>query len=196
MSPMERMGEWFFRNRGFTPVPVVAVFLIAAAPTWWTVAAGFPVALLGEGLRAWSVAYAGLGTRGRTIGAEELVRWGPYAHVRNPIYVANFLLCLGFAVMAGFAVPTWRAAVGSACVVLFAFQYACIVRAEERWLGARFGGAFEEFRREVPRWFPRPAAVGPPAPGRPRWREAIRSERDTALGIAALLAVVVVRIYQ
>ncbi len=192
---MEPMGEWLFKRRSFTPVPVIAVFVLAARPTWTTFAAGLPVVILGELLRAWSVAYAGLGTRGRTIGAEELVSWGAYAHVRNPIYVANFLLCVGCGVMAGLAAPSWRGAVGLAAVGLFAFQYAAIVAAEERWLSAKFGPAFEVFRATVPRWIPQVARGGAAAPGRPRWREAARSERDTILGILAILAYVAARIY-
>ena len=189
----ERLGALLFRFRGVTPVPFVALFVAAAAPSGYTLALGAPIVVAGELLRLWSVAYAGLGTRGRTIGAEELVTWGAYGHVRNPIYVANFLLCLGFALQSGMGSPTWRGGLGLSLVTAFAVQYAAIVRAEERWLSGRFPEAFERFRAAVPRWLPRLSPGGAPAPGRPRWREALRSERDTLLGLLAITSYLVVR---
>lgn len=187
---MERIGKVLFRFRGVTPVPLLLLFVVAAKPSWLWIALSLPFLAAGEFLRTWSVGYSGLGTRGRTIGAEELSAWGPYARLRNPIYAGNFLLCLGFAIAAGLAAPTWRGSVTALFVAFFAFQYAAIVAAEERFLSEKFGERFEEYRRTVPRWFPKLGAVAAP-PRSPRWREALRSERDTMLGLGAIAAYLV-----
>jgi protein-S-isoprenylcysteine O-methyltransferase Ste14 len=72
----------------------------------------------------------------------ELVRSGPYALVRHPIYAG----CL-FAI-AGAAVVTeqWRGVIGFA--LIFA-SLAYKVRVEERWLSEYFGDPYRTYRREV-----------------------------------------------
>src|SRR5438128_3913234 len=50
---------------------------------------------LGAIVRIWAVSHQGKHTRSRTIKAPFLIMTGPYACVRNPIYLANFLIGLG-----------------------------------------------------------------------------------------------------
>ncbi len=51
--------------------------------------------VLGATLRIWAVSHPGRHTRSRTIKAPSLTTAGPYAFVRNPIYLANFLIGFG-----------------------------------------------------------------------------------------------------
>src|SRR2546425_12014871 len=60
----------------------------------WHVA-GLCALLLGQGLRVWAAGYIGRSGRSKRLKAATLVTAGPYARVRNPLYVGNFLLCLG-----------------------------------------------------------------------------------------------------
>ncbi len=171
-ATMERAGEWLFQNRGWIPAPFAAVpLLIPAELTLSGWAAGGALMLLGEALRLWGVAAAGPETRRRSRGVERLVTHGPFAFVRNPIYVGNLLLWLGFALASGIE---WFPPVAGA---LFAMEYSAIVRFEEGVLVATFGAEYARYRERTPRWVPR-VASGAKA-GRMAWGEAVRRERMT-----------------
>ncbi|MBI4577521.1 MAG: isoprenylcysteine carboxylmethyltransferase family protein [Planctomycetes bacterium] len=73
---------------------------------------------------------------------------GPYAHTRNPYYLATWLGDGSLCAMAGLgwlALPylAWQVAFSSARV-----------REEERLLRTRLGGPYEDYLRAVPRWWP------------------------------------------
>ena len=74
-----------------------------------------------------------------------LLTRGPYAYSRNPMYVSELALWLGWAVFHGSAV------ILIALVVLFAVLVAG-VRYEERVLEARFGTVYHAYMESVPRW--------------------------------------------
>lgn len=183
-----RIGQFFFRYRSFTPVPLLVAALLLARPSVASVAFGLGVALLGEGIRLWGVLYAGSATRttGR-VGGDRLVTDGPYAHVRNPLYVGNFFLSLGILLMCWAWMP-WMALVLMGAFVL---QYGFIVREEERFLRGRFGKEYATYCRHVRRWLPRWRGFSNTEPSRPVLRKALRAERHTlrSLLIVTLLVI-------
>ncbi len=73
---------------------------------------------------------------------------GIYARLRHPRYAAMMISTLGACLMAARPVM-WCVAGAWAAVV------AMMIRVEERELVARFGGAYEEYRRQVPALIPR-----------------------------------------
>jgi protein-S-isoprenylcysteine O-methyltransferase Ste14 len=103
---------------------------------------------------AWSLALVvpGLWLRGYAAGYvkknRELTVTGPYAHVRNPLYLGSMLIAAGFAV----ALLSWPVA-----LVLglgFTVIYVPVIASEERFLRATFPG-FDGYCRQVPRLIPR-----------------------------------------
>jgi len=72
----------------------------------------------------------------------ELVRTGPYALARHPIYTGCLIALVGAALIGG----EWRGALG---VLLVFASLAYKVRVEERWLTDHFGAAYAQYRREV-----------------------------------------------
>jgi protein-S-isoprenylcysteine O-methyltransferase Ste14 len=86
----------------------------------------------------------------RVIEGHELISRGPYAVVRNPIYLAM----LGMLISTGLAVSRWQSLSGAA--VVFAVGTAIRIRTEENLLRGTFGAKFEEYARHVPAFFPRP----------------------------------------
>ena len=136
--------------------------------------------LAGLGLRAWAAGCAGGHTRRATIEAPRLVTGGPFAYVRNPIYLASIVLGLG---MVGLLADPWMLGL---YVAVFVFLYTAIVPAEERFLRGQFGDAYARYCANVPRILPRL---------RP-WAEAEQPPFDRAATVGdARLALILVAIY-
>ena len=88
-----------FRLRGLLPLPAVLVMIAWSDPTLHSFAAGGVIVLVGIALRFWAAGY--IKSRGEyEVQADRLVTAGPYAFVRNPLYSGNFLIGLGFCVVA------------------------------------------------------------------------------------------------
>lgn len=178
--------ERVFNARSYTPIPIAIAAVLLAETTWLTYHAGALAMLAGESLRIWAVGYAGSATRTtRGVGGEVLVVTGPFAHVKNPLYLGNFFISLGVCIMAWAWMP-WMLLL---YVALFVVQYAMIVSLEEEHLREQFGKEYAVYAAEVPRFVPR-------IPARPtdqvlefRLGSAMRSERST-LGNMLLVAVV------
>ncbi len=85
----------------------------------------------------------------RVIEGHELISTGPYAIVRNPIYLAM----LGMYVASALAVTRWPAALVG--LIVFLAGTAIRIRAEENLLRGAFGARFSDYARRVPAFFPR-----------------------------------------
>jgi protein-S-isoprenylcysteine O-methyltransferase Ste14 len=178
-SPAARIGAVLFRHRGWLPVPFLLVPLLARGvmePLNWIV--GFVLIFLGEAIRLSGVAAAGTVTRRRSRTVQRLVTHGVFAWMRNPLYVGNFLIWIGFTVISG---VLWFLPVA---VVLFAVEYTLIVRYEEGVLESIFGQEYLRYKATTPRWIPRPP--GADEEGEHHWGEAWRSEISTFLQYAVI----------
>jgi protein-S-isoprenylcysteine O-methyltransferase Ste14 len=76
-----------------------------------------------------------------------IVTTGPYRFSRNPIYLAFSLLQLGIAIWVG---SWWLVATLAAAVAIIHYV---VVPREERYLEARFGAEFQDYKASVRRWF-------------------------------------------
>ncbi len=126
-----------------------------ASPTFWL---GAAVGIVGCILALWSVlAFVrhGRGTPAPWDPPTRFVAYGPYCFVRNPMILGVFLLLLGEAVLLR-SVPLF---VWFAVFVVGNSLY--IPRVEEKGLDRRFGTAYAQYRKSVPRWFPRWTAWHP-----------------------------------
>ena len=52
-------------------------------------------------MRAWAAGFAGRHTRSSEIEGNKLAMAGPYAHVRNPIYLGSVILGFGMVLLIG-----------------------------------------------------------------------------------------------
>ena len=91
----------------------------------------------------------GRGTPAPVAPTAELVVGGAYRWVRNPMYLAVGAVIAGQALVLGRWVLAAYLAAYAAAVVAFVRAY------EEPTLLARYGGAYEAYRRDVPGWWPR-----------------------------------------
>jgi protein-S-isoprenylcysteine O-methyltransferase Ste14 len=183
--------EKLFTLRSYTPIPFLLVMIISAQPTMITMMVGVLLVASGESLRFWGVAYAGSLTRVTgSVGAPEVIVAGPFAYVRNPLYVGNMLTYIGIGVMSNALFP-WLVIAAAA---YFAFQYYQIVLVEEEFLVNEFGAGYVEYKKNVPRFIPLVIPYAHPSQvhQQARWHEAVRSERRTfqALGLVLLVLLV------
>ena len=103
---------------------LVAAFLWLSAPTLGSLAAGLPVSLLGLALRAWAA--------GHLQKDSVLTDSGPYAWVRNPLYLGTLTAA------AGFVIASRRWELGASVAAVFIFIYLPVVELEEQHLVALF----------------------------------------------------------
>ncbi|MEO8260695.1 MAG: isoprenylcysteine carboxylmethyltransferase family protein [Acidobacteriota bacterium] len=161
---------------------MLALLVIPAGPV--SPALGWLGAALvagGEALRLWAVRHIGVISRTRSDRLGPLIETGPFALIRNPLYVGNLALWVGFALSARllWLVP--------AAIVLLGLEYHAIVRWEESLLQSRRGDQYRAYASRVPRWIPRPGR-GPALVSRPAepfsWGDTVFSERGTLIAIA------------
>lgn len=78
--------------------------------------------------------------------AAVLVTTGIYRYTRNPMYLGMAVVLAAWALWLG----NWAALLGPAVFVFHVSRFQVI--SEERALAARFGAAYEAYRRSVRRW--------------------------------------------
>lgn len=163
--------------------------VIFARPTIGSLILGFSVMALGEYFRLWGVAIAGSETRTTgPVGGTFLVTKGPFAYVRNPLYLGNMLLYFGVGIMANLP---WLALFA---LVYFMVQYSLIVSLEEEYLLKTFGKAFSDYCSSVRRFVPgvTPYQAGEHDQPELDWKRGLRSERRTLQAIFILSLILVV----
>ena len=151
----------FARRGELLALPAVAL-AVFGKPTPRSIATGLPLALAGEALRCWAVGFSGVTTRSDVVTAPRLTTAGPYAYVRNPLYVGNFITALGFTLaFTGGRRTAARTVLAVAGLGTMLAVYGAIVPLEEAYLRRTFGPDFEDYARRVPRIVPRAAASQP-----------------------------------
>jgi protein-S-isoprenylcysteine O-methyltransferase Ste14 len=112
----------------------------------------FPVWLVGEIAMLWcfwNFTVNGRGTPAPIDPPKELVTVGLYRFVRNPMYVAGIIVLFGWVF--------WSPSLPLIIAPMFFFLAAhlFVTFYEEPTLKKKFGAAYEEYHRRVPRWIPR-----------------------------------------
>jgi protein-S-isoprenylcysteine O-methyltransferase Ste14 len=118
-----------------------ALFLLFARPRPIALLAGSTISVFGLLLRAWA--------SGHIVKNSRLATSGPYAYTRNPLYLGNFLLGLGFTIGSGW----WP--LGILFAILFLGIYLPVMRVESETLAQLFGESYQRYARGVPIFLPR-----------------------------------------
>jgi protein-S-isoprenylcysteine O-methyltransferase Ste14 len=157
---MVALGNFFFRFRTTISPFLLLLLLLPGAPVlddpFVAALVGLLIAATGQVIRAATIGleYIVRGGRNHRVYADDLVTEGLFRHTRNPMYVGKFLMVLGV----GFASNRWPALLG--ITIAYSFMYQAVTLAEEAYLRNKFGPAFDEYCRRVPRWLPRLAGLG------------------------------------
>ncbi|HNV85889.1 MAG TPA: isoprenylcysteine carboxylmethyltransferase family protein [Candidatus Omnitrophota bacterium] len=187
----EKSGNWFFRQRSYLPSLIIPILLLAllnseyiekhfgdTAQAIWEVFC-ISVSFLGLIVRSLTVAWVPEGTSGRNRQgqlAESLNTEGLYSVMRHPLYLANFLIILGFVL---FVQVWWFVLI---YMLLFCLFYERIIFAEESFLERKFGDAHRQWAEKTPIFFPdfrrwrHPAATF-------SWKMILKREYSTFFGI-------------
>jgi protein-S-isoprenylcysteine O-methyltransferase Ste14 len=138
---LTKYEAFVYHNRPrLTGVAALAVILLAQ-PTIESLLWGTLIVLLGEFGRTWALGYIEKDAR--------LATAGPYAFTRNPLYVSNLTMFLGFCMMGNQLIP---ALVG---IVLFTWIYVVIIDIEARRMVHLFGDDYGVWSKYVPLFIPR-----------------------------------------
>lgn len=161
VEELEKKGEWLFRWRSFIPLIVIPPALYAtytlepAVNPWniyWLLACAL-VSILGQIVRALTIAYVPKGTSGRNTSegqvALTLNTKGMYGYVRHPLYLGNYLMWLGILMYSG------SITLVIAVTIFYWTYYTMIAMAEERFLRGKFGDVYVDWANTKPAFFPR-----------------------------------------
>ncbi|HIM83461.1 MAG TPA: isoprenylcysteine carboxylmethyltransferase family protein [Candidatus Marinimicrobia bacterium] len=144
--------DFFFRNRGYIPIPLAIIILTFASIKIELLPIGVILVVTGELLRLNGVRYAGGETRTLKVGASVLCSSGPFAYLRNPLYLGNVIIYAGMVLIAGgefvwILLPT--------TLTFFFLEYGLIISLEEETLRKKFNEEYGEYLSMVPRLIPR-----------------------------------------
>lgn len=156
-----------------------AFYLWRARPDWLSLIVGAAIAALGLGIRAVA--------SGHVDKNAELARTGPYAYVRNPLYLGSIVLAVGFAAAARDVM------IAALIVVMFVLIYVPTIRSEERYLRTRFP-EYPAYARDVAQLFPRTLRFGGMTQNFSRELYLKHHEYNALFGAVAMLVALVVKI--
>lgn len=155
-----KFGNWIYHYRNFLfPVfyltmfiPSPAIFASADVP----LVLGLVIIFLGMLTRSATIGlvYIIRGGKNRRIYAEGLVTEGIYSVCRNPMYLGNILLILGFAIFSNSLLFL---------LIMFPFFvliYASIIKAEENFLIGKFGEEYVTYKKSTYAIVPKLGRIG------------------------------------
>ncbi|MDX2074399.1 MAG: isoprenylcysteine carboxylmethyltransferase family protein [Alphaproteobacteria bacterium] len=163
IQELEVQGNWLFRRRGTLPyvmLPLLASAMIFNHPsgllfseTMEHLWLGFSAAVSATGIiiRALVIGYVPSTTSGRNTKSQVASRvnqYGLYSIVRHPLYLGNFLVAFGLALLTA---RYWFILV---FCLLYALYYERIMMAEEAFLHEKFGEEYDAWACRTPAFIP------------------------------------------
>lgn len=191
----EKQGNWLFRWRSYLPIIILvigipvylgtrnggAIFLFGKADfTWFYELICLLVSICGLLIRVYAVGHTPANTSGRNTKegqvADSVNTTGIYSILRHPLYLGNYLMWLGIAMLTG-----------SLCFVaifslLFWIYYERIMFAEEQFLSRKFGVAYDNWASNTPAFIPDLKKFKEPSLPF-SWKKVLKKEKN---GVAAL----------
>ena len=186
-------GDFLFRNRSYLPLVILVIGLgvfihneyqeIERTKNWIESNYEFGclgLSILGLLIRVLTIGYAANNSSGRNTRegqiADELNITGIYSMVRHPLYLGNFFMWLGVAMLTS---NLWFII---AFVLFYAFYYERIMYAEESFLRNKFGNDYLDWADRTPAFIPSFKHYKLPL-YRFNWKKALKQEKN---GFAAV----------
>ena len=140
-----RLIQKRLRPRLLVVYALAAALLYYSRPSGSSLVAGLIPIALGEGLRLWATTHLHKN--------DALTVSGPYAYLRNPLYLGTLLIGCGFAIVA--ATPLAYAVLAVFVLGYYAYYMPYKNRIEGARLEALYGDAFRRYAVAVPSLLPR-----------------------------------------
>jgi len=186
------LGKFFFKYRSYTPLPFLILMILYSNPNIYSMIFGFVFVVIGEFIRIWANSWAGSETRTTGgVGGTFLIVSGPYAYVRNPLYIGNVIIYFGLGIMSNAVFPYLQII----ALAYFLFQYYEIVKEEESFLKTKFGDHYKDYCQKVNRFLPKLKKYVNQEIEQPEfsWKKGLSSESrsiQASLSIIAILALI------
>lgn len=191
----ERQGSRLFKYRGSIPLILLVTGIIVFVFSKMN-STGFEnyipfeiyellcllISFIGLGIRVYTVGYTPENTSGRNTKiqkADVLNTTGIYSMVRHPLYVGNFFMWMGIAMLVQ---SLWYM---FAFVLIYWIYYERIMFAEEQFLRRKFGDVYLEWSKKTPAFIPSTKNYSSPSISF-SWKKALKKEKN---GFAAIFLV-------
>lgn len=182
------LGNFFFKYRSYTPLPFLLIMILYSNPNIYSILFGIVFVIIGEFIRIWANSWAGSETRTTSgVGGTFLIVSGPYAYVRNPLYIGNVIIYFGLGIISNAIFPYLQIV----ALMYFLFQYYYIVKEEEKFLSQKFGDHYKDYCEKVNRFLPKLMKYQNSSTGQPEfsWKKGLKSETRS---IQASLSVIII----
>ncbi|MCX8044399.1 MAG: hypothetical protein N3B18_09770 [Desulfobacterota bacterium] len=162
----------------------IGATVVLARPTAASLGAGAVFVCIGEAIRIWAA--------GHLLRKQELTTSGPYAYLRDPLYLGRLFLIIGFCIMGwGYCLLLLPVALG-----IFFYNYLPRkYKKEMRWLEDLFGDEYRMYAAQVKSLVPRLSPY--PKASRKKWSFAVfwyeNREQYFFLIVASIAAALVLR---
>lgn len=182
------MGRFFFYHRNWVfPILIIGLFAMVrpAEQMFWRDLLAALLLVCGLVIRFLVLAVTPVKRdgEGKRVNAEELRTSGMFAACRNPLYVGNMLIALGYFVLHG---DLSIIVIGT---VLTAAIYQAIIANEENFLTGRFGADYQSYMEQTNRWWPRLSAMKKGFAGMEvSLMTGLRRDRSVMLSVAVISA--------
>ncbi|MFA5816332.1 MAG: isoprenylcysteine carboxylmethyltransferase family protein [Bacteroidales bacterium] len=192
LEEFEKQGNYLFRYRGILPLIILMAGLGAYIQTELN-STGFQdpvlkeifrffclfVCFIGFGIRVYTVGHTPKNTSGRNTEsqlADELNTTGIYSIVRHPLYLGNFFMWLGVALLTE---NVWFTGL---FVFLYWVYYERIMFAEEQFLRKKFGTIYLDWAKATPAFIVSFKNWTPPKMSF-SWKKVLKKEKNGFLAI-------------
>ena len=188
---MKKISMFIFRTRGL--YMLIALGIAIAIKQYFNQTTPFVYFLIGAAVvvtaqtfRFWAAAYLWGRHAVLEAGADFLCTSGPYAYIRNPLYLGNLFIGVGFCIM----INEWYAYL--LFLISYALVYQVVIPYEEEFLEEKFKENYVKYKNQTHRLMPSFKPYRENAETMPDWKAGIMGEIHAPFMLAVISLIIYV----